>query len=308
MDLLVALKTYRMVAENRSFTATAQALGIGHTAVTRQIAALEAHFGVQLLQRSTRRLRVTEDGVRLDEHAAKVLAAAEAMEAALGSARTEASGLVRLGVSVGLGLYLAPRLPGLLAAHPQLRVELVMRDRLGDMISEQLDLMVQIGEVREMSLMARQIGKARRVLVATSGYLESHGIPATPDDLRRHACLLHGGYHPESVWELQGPDGAVRAAVDGPLVMNDTEAVHRAVLAGHGIAILAEPLVRDDLASGQLVRVLPDHATACEPIQLLYRSRRNLPPRMRVMIELLAHEGRNIAQWSNPHHLAAQAA
>jgi DNA-binding transcriptional LysR family regulator len=295
MDLLGALGAFVRVVETGSFSAVARETHASQSAVTRQIAQLEQHFGVRLFHRTTRRLSLTDDGQALLPHARHLMENADEMEAALGRQSGEPRGLVRLGTSIAGGLFLATRLPALLARHPGLSVELVMRDQPSDMIEERLDLAFRSGEIADASLVARRAGQLGRAVVAAPIYLERHGAPATPDDLALHICLIHDATPDPHVWRFAGPDGPMSVRVSGAFLANDSEAVRRAARAGHGVAFLPEIQPVDDLRAGRLFRLLEDYPSQQVPVHIVYPSRRHLAPRTRVVLDFLIEQMREIS-------------
>jgi DNA-binding transcriptional LysR family regulator len=294
MDVLGALGAFVRVGETGSFSAVAREAKLSQSAVTRQIAQLEQHFGVRLFHRTTRRLSLTDDGQALLSHARHLLDAADEMEAALGQQSKSPMGLVRVGTSVAGGLFLAARLPGLLARHPGLKVELVIRDQFSDMVEERLDLAWRSGDIADASLVARQVGNLGRAVVAAPIYLERHGAPSTPADLAAHSCLIHATAPDADIWRFTGPDGPVAVQVSGGLLANDSEALHRAARAGHGVALLSEIQVFDDLRSGRLFRLLTEYPSQLLPVHIVYPSRRNLAPRTRVVMDFMVEQARDI--------------
>jgi len=295
MDLIGALHAFVRVTETGSFSAVARESNASQSAVTRQIAQLEQHFSVRLFHRTTRRLSLTDDGKTLLGHARHLLENAEEMEAALGRQSGEPRGLVRLGTSVAGGLFLATRVPVLLARHPGLSVELVMSDRHTDMIEERLDLAFRNGEIADASLVARRVATLGRAVVAAPIYLERHGAPSTPDDLAGHTCLIHDATPEPDVWRFTGPDGPVSVQVTGAFLSNDSEAMRRAARAGHGIALLPEIQLIDDLRAGRLFRLLEDYPSQRSAVHIVYPSRRNLAPRTRVVMDFLVEQTRQIS-------------
>jgi DNA-binding transcriptional LysR family regulator len=295
MDLLGALGAFVRVVETGSFSAVARESHASQSAVTRQIAQLEQHFGVRLFHRTTRRLSLTDDGQALLPHARHLMENTDEMEAALGRQSGEPRGLVRLGTSIAGGLFLATRLPALLARHPGLSVELVMRDQPSDMIEERLDLAFRSGEIADASLVARRAGQLGRAVVAAPIYLERHGAPATPEDLALHICLIHDATPDPHVWRFAGPDGPMSVRVSGAFLANDSEAVRRAARAGHGVALLPEIQLVDDLRAGRLFRLLEDYPSQQVPVHIVYPSRRHLAPRTRVVLDFLIEQMREIS-------------
>ena len=295
MDMLGSLRAFVRITEAGSFSAVAREANASQSAVTRQIAQLEQHFGVRLFHRTTRRLSLTDDGQALLSHARHLIDSTEEMEAALGRHSGSPKGLVRLGTSVAGGLFLATRIPTLLARYPGLSVELVMQDQFSDMIEGRLDLALRSGEIADASLVVRRIGQLGRAVVAAPVYLERHGAPTTPADLATHTCLIHDAGGDSATWRFAGPDGPLSVAVNGAFLANDSEAVRRAARAGHGIALLPEVQLIDDLRAGRLFRLLVDYPSQIVPVHILYPSRRNLAPRTRVVMDFLVEQLREIA-------------
>ena len=295
MDVLGALRVFVRVTETGSFSAVAREVHASQSAVTRQIAQLEQHFGVRLFHRTTRRLSLTDDGQTLLSHAQHLIDSADEMEAALGRQSAAPRGLVRLGTSVAGGMFLATRLPVLLARYPGLSVELVMNDQFIDMVTERLDLALRSGEIADASLVVRRIGQLGRAVVAAPVYLERNGAPSTPADLATHTCLIHDAAADPDVWRFTGPDGPIRIQVSGAFIANDSEAVRRAARAGHGIALLPEIQLIDDLRAGRLFRLLDDYPSHIVPTHIVYPSRRNLAPRTRVVMDFLVEQTRELA-------------
>lgn len=295
MDLIAALRAFVRVTETGSFSAVARETHASQSAVTRLVAQLEQHFDVRLFHRTTRRLSLTDDGQVLMAHARHVIESADEMETVLGRQSGAPRGLVRLGTSIAGGLFLATRLPVLLARHPGLSVALVMRDQNSDMVEERLDLAFRSGEIADASLVARRIGFLGRAVVASPVYLERNGAPSTPEDVATHTCLIHDvGSEPE-VWLFTGPEGPQSVRVSGQFIANDSQAVHRAARAGHGIALLPEIQLIDDLRAGRLFRLLEDYPSQRLPVYIVYPSRRNLAPRTRVVMDFLVEQTREIS-------------
>jgi len=290
MDLLRALGTFVRIVDAGSFSAVAREMRESHSAVTRLVNQLEAHFGVRLLHRTTRRLSLTEDGRDLLDHARHMLEVADGMEAALGRQRCSPTGLVRVGTAVALAQALTRRMPVLFERYPGLSVELVAGDRVADMIEERLDVGIWRGPIGDASLVTRQVGSFFRPLVASPDYLARRGVPAVPADLLAHDCIVNTSWTGAREWRLTGPDGVVDLRVSGPLAANNSDDVRLAARAGLGIAMLPDLHARDDLASGQLVRVLSAYASERMPLVLAYPSRRFLAPRTRAVIDFIVAE------------------
>jgi DNA-binding transcriptional LysR family regulator len=294
MDLFGALGVLVRVVETGSFSAVARERELSQAAVARQISQLEDHFRVRLFHRTTRKLSLTDDGQMLLGLARPVLDGVEAIEAALGQQSALPVGLVRVGVTVAASRFVAQRLPTLLADHPRLKVELVVGDRLGDMIEDRLDLAMRIGEITDTSLVARRSGNAARVAVAAPSYIERHGEPSSPADLANHTCIVHDVGPDSDVWNFITPEGPKDIRVTGGFLANDVRAVHLAARTGYGIAFLGLVEVFDDLRNGTLVRVLCEFPAPGIPFSLVYPSRRHLAPRTRLVMDFIWEQVRQI--------------
>jgi DNA-binding transcriptional LysR family regulator len=216
------------------------------------------------------------------------------MEAALGRQSSSPTGLVRVGVTAATARFLARRLPVLLAEHPGLKVELVVRDTASDMIEERLDLAIRGGELDDSSLVMRHLGWFGRAVVAAPVYLERCGAPSVPADLADHSCLVHDTGPDSDLWRFTSPQGTLSVRVSGGFIANDSSTVRLAARAGHGIALLPELLVFDDMRASYLVRLLSDYPSQRLPVHLVYPSRRNVAPRTRVVIDFLLAEYRQL--------------
>lgn len=291
MDLIAALTTFVAVVETGSLTAAARRGATSQSAVTRQLAQLEDHFGVRLLHRTTRRLSLTNDGEDLLAHARQLLDTTAEMEAALGKHRSSAAGQVRFATPGSFGLFIARRLPLLLDRHPDLAVELVMANRLGNMVEERLDLAAVAGEISDASLVVRRVGQVGVSAVAAPDYLERRGEPTHPEQLVEHETVVvdtgNGGH---ATWRFEGPDGAVEVSVRGRISSNSSRAVRQAVIAGGGIAMLTEFEIADDLREGRMRRLFPEYGVQRLPVALAYPSRRNLAPRTRAVLEFVVEQ------------------
>lgn len=290
MDLLQAVRTFSRIAETGSFSAVAREMNASHSAVTRLIGQLEDHFGVRLFHRTTRKLSLTDDGQDLLDHAQHLIEVADGIEGALGKHASSPTGLVRVGTTTTGGMLLTPRLLGLLERHAGLAVELVVRDRLVDMVEERLDVAVHIGTPTDSSLVARQAGAFGRTLVAAPIYLERHGAPGRPEELVRHRCAVHEQGPESALWRFTGPEGPAEVRVTAAFTANNAVVVRRAALDGFGVALLPEALVVDDIRAARLYRLLPGYVSGRLPAYVLYPSRRHLAPRTRVVIDFLVEE------------------
>jgi DNA-binding transcriptional LysR family regulator len=294
MDLLGALGVLVRVVETGSFSAVARERSLSQAAVARQISQLEGHFGVRLFHRTTRKLSLTDDGEKLLGLARPVLDVVEGLESALRQQSASPVGLVRVGVTVAASRFLSLNLPSLLIEHPGLKVELVVGDRLGDMIEDRLDLAMRVGEITDASLVARRSGTTVRVAVAAPGYIRQHGEPSSPAELVSHTCIVHDVGPESDVWTFVTPEGPRDFRVSGGFLANDVRTVHLAARTGYGIAYLTLVEVFDDLRNGTLVRVLSDFPAPDVPFSLVYPSRRHLAPRTRLVMDFIWEQVRQV--------------
>jgi DNA-binding transcriptional LysR family regulator len=290
MDLLRALGTFNRIVETGSFSAVARETNSSQSAVTRLIDQLEAHFRLRLFHRTTRHLSLTEDGQDLLGHARHLLEKAADMEGALGRHLSSPTGLVRLGLSAGASINLVPRMSVLFERYPGLSIELVVRDSFADLVEERLDVAVQAGQPSDASVMVRMVGTLGRVPVASLTYLERYGAPVRPTDLASRPCIIHETGRDSAVWQFSGPDGPIEVIVSGVFRANNSGVVHRAALAGYGIAFLWEQYVADDIRAGRLYPLLPDYPSERSHAYVIYPSRRHLAPRTRVVIDFLVEQ------------------
>jgi DNA-binding transcriptional LysR family regulator len=264
MDLIAGLHVFIRVVETGSFSAVARETNVSQSAVTRQIAQLEEHFGVRLFHRTTRKLSLTDDGQELVTRARHLLEEAEDLEDTFGRDGASATGHVRMGLSVGAAVLLVPDVAALLRQHPGLSIELVVSEHADDLVSERLDLSLRFGQSPDTSLVSR--------VVAT---------------LAQHACIVHDTGPESAHWIFDGPDGMDAVDVASALRSNNALVVRQAALTGNGIALLGDALIVNDIRSGRLYRLLPAYSARRRQVHIVYPSRRHLAQRTRVVIDFL---------------------
>lgn len=291
-DLLPMFRTFVRAVEAGSFSAVAREANTSQPTISRQVAALEAHLGCVLIQRTTRRLTLTEEGRAFYETAGRALEAVAEAETSVGPRKGRPSGTLRLAAAEVMGrLHVLPRLPRLLEQHPGLSVDLILGDGLTDLVEEGIDLALRVGVLADSGLVARRIGLSRRVVAATPDYLARHGAPATPEDLRRHACIVYSRLATGAAWPFAGPDGPVLVPVGGRLRVNSTEAVRAAMLQGLGIGMVPVwHLVDREIETGRVVVLLQPWEPQPLPIHAVYPTRRFLPRKVSATIDYLINE------------------
>jgi DNA-binding transcriptional LysR family regulator len=287
MDLINGLQTFIRVVETGSFTAVARAGNSSQSAVTRQVAQLEEHFGVRLFHRSTRKLSLTDEGQDLVTRARHLLEEAEDLEDTFGKDGGTPTGLVRIGIPVGAAIMMVPDFTGLLASYPGLAVELVVSERMDDLIAARLDLALRWGQSPDTSLVSRALATMGSAPVAAPAYLERYGAPEHPYDLAKHVCIILERGADSTRWLFTGPDGPQEVEVHGSFRSNNSLIVRQAAASGYGIALLGDPLTINDVRSGRLYRLMPDYVARRRQVFIVYPSRRHLAHRTRVVIDFL---------------------
>ena len=290
MDRFNALRVFAQVVESGGFSRAAERLELSTTAVSRQVADLEAHLQTRLLNRTTRRLSLTESGQAFYGRAVQLLHDLQEAEQEASKAAITPRGTIRLTASVNFGTrQVAPAIAGFLARHPDVKFDVQLSDRIVDLVEEGFDLAIRIGGAGSENLVARKLGETRLVLCASPEYLRRHGAPATPQDLARHNCFTYEYAAPRNQWPFRGRDGR-----EGPVRISGT--VHsnsgdlNAALAARGAGVAYEPdfIVDDELRAGRLVALLPDYTVPLSPIYAVYPTRKHLSAKVRLFVDYLA--------------------
>ncbi|HET9450226.1 MAG TPA: LysR family transcriptional regulator [Aggregicoccus sp.] len=269
-------------------TGAAQRLGLRKSTVSRRLAALEARLGVRLLERSTRRLRLTELGRGYHAQCLRLVDEARAVNEALSEARGTPQGTLRVATFSLLGELLTPVVAEFLLRHPQVRVELSLAQSHVDLLSEEYDVALRTGPLPDSSLVARRLGSVRTGYYASPAYLGRRPAPRTPDELDAHECVLLAQAGTEEVWFFTGPRRPRTVPVQGRLRVPSVRAGHAAVRAGLGLVQLPTSLVAEDLRAGVLVPVLEKLTPPGIPVFAVYPSSRHLPAKVRAFLDLLA--------------------
>lgn len=292
MDLLRSMRIFTRVAEASSFTAAAQQLDITTAQASRAVTELETHLRTRLLNRTTRRVALTDAGNRYLARCKEVIALVDLSEAEAGDAQVSPSGVLRMHAPITFGQhYVVPALTRYLEAHPQVRVELTLSQNVPDMLDEGYDVFLQIttSTLPDSALVSNRICSMPSVLCASPRYLERAGVPRTVDDLPSHACLqLVTAFFPIDRWVFDGPQGSVEVELPpGRLRVNAADALAVAVADGLGIAPLPALSVQPLLKSGALVRVLPEWELQTMTIYAMYASRQYLDAKIRTWVDFL---------------------
>lgn len=287
MDRLKAMSTFVRIVDSGSLSAAAEAAGQSAASVVRTLAALEKHLGVRLLNRNTRRLALTDEGAEVLAWSRRVLAEFEAVEHSFEARRSQPEGVLRMTAPVEFGRrHVAPLVNEFLRDHPAMGAELVLLDRVVDLLEEGLDLAIRIGQLPDSTMVALPLGRTRAVVCAAPGYLETSGPVPHPSSLREHPCVA---FLPQGrQWHFQEAGEGIAQEIRARLVVNQVQTASLACLQGLGVARLLHYQVADELADGRLVRLLQAFEPPDLPIQMVYPHSRLLSPRVRRFIDWAA--------------------
>ncbi|WP_265553941.1 LysR family transcriptional regulator [Serratia grimesii] len=301
-DNFAAIPVFVAVVECESFSAAARRLGITKSAVSKRIAQLENSLGVQLLQRTTRSLSLTEAGEQYFGYARNACAVAREGEDAVTRLQGQPQGCLRISVPMVFGrLHVAPLIPRFLAACPDVEITMMMDDQVVDLVDEGFDLAIRIGQLADSSLIARRIAPCHSLLCAAPAYLACYGTPTDLEQLSRHNCLFYSYFRGGSEWQFEGPTGRVRFQPRGNYQVNNSEALREALLAGMGICQMPTFIVGDDIAQGRLIELMPAYRLPEHAIYAVYPQRKYLPAKVSAFVDfLLAQLGGDQPYWDVP--------
>lgn len=279
------IRVFVKVVQAGSFSQAAKQLGMPNSTVSARISALERRLGVTLLQRTTRKLRLTEAGEVYFRQASLGLEEILKAEAEVSSAQGEPQGLLRVTAPIDIGNdCLSELICTFRKQHPKVSVELIFTDRLVDLVAEGVDLAIRAGELRDSGLIAKKVGAAHWVPFAGPAYLEKAGTPVHPTELRQHACLQFTPLGKES-WQLVGGKNTITVSLTSQVLGNDLNLIKALALAGHGVALLPTYACRAEVNNGRLLRILPEWRAKVDPIHLVYPGQKFVPPKLRAFID-----------------------
>lgn len=280
------------VADAGSFTRAAEQLRLSRPVVSKYVSRLEDRLGVRLLNRTTRRLSLTEAGRIFHQRSQRGLQDIEQAEAEVSRLQENPRGVLRLNTPMSFGiLHIAPLLPEFQARYPEVSVDMKLDDRQVDVIEEGFDVSVRIAELPDSSLVARRLAPCRHIVVAAPAYLERHGTPRTPEDLRDHNIITFSYQASMADWHFVAPDKRpVSVPVSGALQVNNSLALREALLAGAGIMRTPTFIVGRDIQAGRLVPLLGNYRALEISIFLVYPHRRHLSPKVRAFVDFVAEK------------------
>lgn len=289
MDKFDSMRAFTQVVAAGGFAAAARQMGLSRSAVNKLVIALENELGVQLLHRSTRVVTPTETGRAFYERCVDILASLDDAECSIAQLQKHPQGRLRLNAPMSFGtMHLAPALADFLTHYPDLQVQLTLSDRFIDPIEEGFDVTIRIAQPQEnASLIVHPLTSVQRVLCAAPAYLQAHGTPQHPEDLRYHSCLHYGQLAIATQWTLLGPQGECLIPVNGVLCSNNGEVLKDAAVRGLGITLLPTFIVAQAVQQGTLDIVLPAYQGSELSISVIYPVNRHLSTKVQLLVEFL---------------------
>jgi DNA-binding transcriptional LysR family regulator len=290
VDRFVGMAVFAKVVESASFAAAARHFDISPAMVTKHVRRLEERLGVRLLNRTTRRVSVTEVGQNYYERCLRILSEVEDAERAASDLQAAPRGLLRVTTSVSFGSHqLAPAIADYLIAYPDVSVDLILQHNYVDLVEERIDLAIRLGQLSDSSLIAKKLYAVEMVLCASPGYLAANGTPQQPRDLVKHNCLIYT-YAAPRAWtftdQKTGKADVIR--ISGRLLANSGDALLAFALKDTGIVLAPDYLVADELGAGRLIRLLPAYTTRELPVYAVYPHSHCLSAKTRTFIDFLA--------------------
>ncbi|MGL3213175.1 LysR family transcriptional regulator [Bradyrhizobium sp. BR 1433] len=302
MDRLTSLTAFVRVVDTGGFSAAGRKLNMSTTMVSNHVQSLEDRLGARLLNRTTRKVSLTEVGQAYYDRCVQILADIEQADDIAGAQQSVPRGTLRIFTNTHLVQFLSPAVAEFLATYPEVKVDLTIGERNADLIDENYDLAVRMVPPPDSSLIVRTIATWRHVLCCSHGYIKQHGKPTLLADLSARNCMRHANYPYGDEWRFadrKGTPAAVR--VSGNLISNSGETLKLAALAGVGVFLAAGFLVRDELESGQLVRLLPEYRPVELTMNAVYPHRHHLSAKVRTFIDLLVHHATEQQKLINPY-------
>jgi DNA-binding transcriptional LysR family regulator len=302
MDRLTSLTAFVRVVDAGGFSAAGRRLNMSTSMVSNHVQSLEDRLGARLLQRTTRKVSLTEVGKAYYDRCIQILADLEQADDVAGASQSIPRGTLRIYTATHIVQFVAPVVAEFLATYPEVKVDLTIGERPVDMIDETYDVAIRLTPPPDSSLIVRSLATWRHVLCCSHGYLETHPKPQQLSDLAQHNCVRHVLYPYGDQWHFVDRKGAPAAVrVSGNLITNSGETLRMAVLHGAGVCLAAGFLVHDDLEAGRLVRLLPEYRPVEMAMNAVYPHRHHLSAKVRVFIDLLARHSAEQQKLINPY-------
>lgn len=302
MDRLAAIQVFSQVVESGSFAKAAGRLGLSTSAASRHVAELESHLQTRLLNRTTRRVSLTESGRAFYERSVQLLADLEEAEQEAARTAVVPRGTIKLTASVNFGVrHIAPAIAAFLAQHREVGFDVSLSDRIVDLVEEGFDLGIRVGVAGSDNIVARKLGETRLVPCASPGYIQAHGAPQAPEELEEHNCFTYEYVTPRNLWRFRDPSGHERTVrVRGNLHSNNGDLLAEAAARGAGIVFEPAFIVGLDVRAGRLVPLLQDFVPLPVPIYAVYPSRKHLSAKVRLFVDFLVARFAEAQDWSVP--------
>jgi DNA-binding transcriptional LysR family regulator len=300
MDRMTSMAAFVKVVDVGGFAAAARKLDMSPSMVTTHVRALEERLGVRLLNRSTRRISLTEVGQAYYERCLTILADIDDAENVAQALQSTPRGTLRLNASIAVPPFLAPSIAEFTALYPDVSISMTMTDRMVDLVEEGFDLAIRTFATPDSSLIIRRIATYRLLVCGSPDYFARRGTPQQPSDLVNHNCLIYAYAPKGSEWSFDGPDGVQKIPVSGNMHSNSANALRLAAVHGQGLVILPSFLLVDEIKSGRLVPALMQFMQAEYPISAIYPHRHHLSAKVRSFLDLLVAHFRGNPHWADP--------
>ena len=300
MDIFTTMKVYCSVVENDSLADAARKMNVSPSVVSKHLSALEDHLGVRLLNRTTRRISITEEGTAYYERCKQIITDVAEAEIEVSSAHTAPRGLLKITAPVTFAhRHLTPHLPKFLDMFPEVEVQVQVNDRVVDLVDEGIDLAIRISQLKDSSLIARRLAPNRRYIAATPEYLERNGTPKSIDDLKDHRLITWPPGNPLNDWHflIDGVDRIIK--VKGAIAVNEGDAILTTLLADGGLGMTQEFLAGPFVKEKKLVPLLEEIVREDNPIYAVYPSSRHLSPKVRAFVDFLVETYGPKPYWMN---------
>jgi len=303
MDRLNSMTIFVEVVNGHGFTAAANKMSLSRAQVSKSVMQLEQHLGIRLLNRTTRRISLTDIGRIYYERCKTILQDIEEIEGIAMEQASKPHGTLTLSAPTSFGtLHLNEAIPHFLKKYPEVQITLKLADRFVDVVAEGYDLVIRIAELEDSSLIARKIAPCKRVFCASPEYLNKNGIPKVPQDLAIHHCLIYSNELKADTWVLHGLEGIESIKVNGPVCADNGDVLRSSAVAGLGITLLPTFIISDDLRTGRLHQVLSNYSPPEISIYAVFPSRRYLSAKVRTFVDFLSDYFGEEPNWNQHRH------
>jgi DNA-binding transcriptional LysR family regulator len=288
MDVLKSMEVFRRVVESGSFSAVAREKSHSQSSVSKLVAALEQRLSTKLLSRSTRQLKLTEEGQDYYGYCCRILDDLAEAEASVGQSQWQPTGTLRVSATEPFSrIYIVPFLWKYLNQYPELKMDLILENRYVDLVKEGVDVAIRIGPLKDSSLIARKIGSSPRVAVASPNYLNSRGEPKHPSDLKDHDCITYSLSNAPTEWIFNNAEGVQKVQITGRLRASSPEVIGEATVAGLGISTMMLYSAKEYIQQGKLKPILTDYELPSYDVNAVYPERKFVPQKVKSLIAFL---------------------